>query len=167
VAVVCALVAVLAVSFHGYSYRPLPAVVAGEPLTPVEIYDHPLVATPGPGQRSVPMLDHRRYSVVIGAQPVATLHVRYARVESMPMAAGWLIHLMAADTGPINAPTNGGFPELLAVIGSQAVEVFSAADFPDRDADCYLLLRSPDQAAALQLARQLTTEVAVVTENRW
>jgi hypothetical protein len=77
----------------------------------------------------------------------------------------WLIHLMTSDAAPLNVDP-APFPSLVVLVGGAAAELWPGSAFPDRGADVYLMLRG-SSADALALARSLTTEVAVVAENRW
>jgi hypothetical protein len=166
---IVAVIAALVAAFHGYRYHPLPAVVAGESLMPLPVYQQYFVTQPGPGQQALPRREHSTAPVVIGSRPLTTLHIRSARVEAMPFGSGWLIHLFGPDVQAVGAATpNGGFTPLVAVIGGTVAAIEPPSAFSDRDADAYLMLRAPaTQSEAVSLARNLTTEVTIITENRW
>jgi hypothetical protein len=117
----------------------LPAVVLGDSLQPLALYS-------------------RNDAHQVGAEPVGTLHVRFAMIRKGPGKTNWELTLVAPDEGRSAIKTFGGRQFDVLFDGKRyPVGLSYPANFDGRTVDFFVQL--PTLATASALAESVTTSV--------
>lgn len=153
---------VLAATGGGVPLEKAPTPVLGKPLKSLVVYQRPrqLTHTPGPGERAIPALPGRTsfgLPAIVKKKPVLSLHVDYARV--IPYDQGWRIFFDAEEASAFNDHTAFG-NAYVVLIGGRATNLLFISDAPVHYGIGFTG-QWPTKAAALAVAKSLTTSVTV------
>jgi hypothetical protein len=108
----------------------------------------------------VPSGDLGGSRAVIGTQPVVTLHVQNVRLRHLEVADEWVLTLVAPEGENFNSLGNLGSGRSYVVLHEGKALPLGFSGIAD-----FFVPGIADEADALELARSLTTEVAVEPAN--
>ena len=142
----------------------MPPVVLGESLEPLQVYETFSVPSgvPAANQMKVPLIKPSGKSVALSAEPVAALHVQYARVRYLDFRKSWEIEFVASDDAQLQAYADrtSGPQRYSTLVDGKAVVL--GTEIGDPTGINYFLWNLPTRDLALSIAHSLTTQVSEI-----